>query len=155
MTLNIAQVRERVAKRFSDFEQVDDSVIRFTKKDGDQPFAVCYLDVAQDLPGTPEMLTKYQDRVIGRHYFEGGKSLQWNNYLYFITSSDRLKSDEAKKAKELIERDRTYARKFVILEDELDLVLTQPLVLPSEASHQTNVLSLWIDRLAEAGLDRA
>ena len=155
MTLNIAQVRERVAKRFSDFEQVDDSVIRFTKKDGDQPFAVCYLDVAQNLPGTPEMLTKYQDRVIGRHYFEGGKSLQWNNYLYFITSSDRLKSDEAKKAKELIERDRTYARKFVILEDELDLVLTQPLVLPSEASHRTNVLSLWIDRLAEAGLDRA
>jgi len=155
MTLNIAQVRERVAKRFSDFEQVDDSVIRFTKKAGDQPFAVCYLDVGQDLPGTPEMLTKYQDRVIGRHYFEGGKSLQWNNYLYFITSSDRLKSDEARKAKELIERDRTYARKFVILEDELDLVLTQPLVLPSEASHRTNVLSLWIDRLAEAGLDRA
>jgi exonuclease SbcC len=155
MTLNIAQVRERVAKRFTDFEQVDDSVIRFTKKAGDQPFAVCYLDVAQDLPGTPEMLTKYQDRVIGRHYFEGGKSLQWNNYLYFITSSDRLKSDEARKAKELIERDRTYARKFVILEDELDLVLTQPLVLPAEATHRTNVLSLWIDRLSDAGLDRA
>ena len=155
MTLNITQVRERVAKRFSDFEQVDDSVIRFTKRAGDQPFAVCYLDIAQDLPGTAEMLTKYQDRVIGRHYFEGGKSLQWNNYLYFITSSDRLKSDEARKAKELIERDRTYARKFVILEDELDLVLTQPLVLPSEATHRTNVLSLWIDRLAEAGLDRA
>ena len=155
MTLNIAQVRERVAKRFSDFEQVDDSVIRFTKKAGDQPFAVCYLDVAQDLPGTQEMLTKYQDRVIGRHYFEGGKSLQWNNYLYFITSDDRLASDEARKAKELIERDRTYARKFVISEDELDLVLTQPLVLPPEASHRTNVLSLWIDRLAEAGLDRA
>ena len=92
MTLNIAQVRERVAKRFSDFEQVDDSVIRFTKKDGDQPFAVCYLDVAQDLPGTPEMLTKYQDRVIGRHYFEGGKSLQWNNYLYFITTPFSLSS---------------------------------------------------------------
>jgi len=155
MTLNITQLRERVAKRFSDFEQVDDTIIRFTRKAGERPFAVCYLDVAQDLPGTQETLTKYQDRVIGRHYFEGDKSLQWNNYLYFITSEDRLTSDEARQAKELIERDRTYARKFVISEEELDSVLTQPAVRPADGSPRTNVLSFWIDRLVETGLDKA
>ncbi len=155
MTINIAELRERVAKRFSDFEQVDDSTIRFTRKAGEHPFAVFYLDLVQDLPGTQETLTKYQDRVIGKYYFEGDKSLQWNNYLYFITSDDRLKSDEARQAKELIEHDRTYARKFVISEEELDLVLTQPAVLPAAASPHTNVLSLWTDRLVEAGLDKA
>ncbi len=155
MSLNIAQLKERVASRFSDFEQVEDSVIRFTKKAGEHAFAVCYLDVAQDLPGTEESLTKYQDRVIGKHYFEGGKSIQWNNYLYFVTSGDRLATNEARQAKELIERDRTYARKFVISEEELDSVLTQPLIEIANSGPTTNVTSLWMDRLTEAGLDQA
>lgn len=155
MSLSIAQLRERVASRFSDFEQVDDSVIRFTKKAGERAFAVCYLDVAQDLPDTEESLTKYQDRVIGKHYFEGGKSIQWNNYLYFITSADRLTSNEARHAKELIERDRSYARKFVIPEEDLDSVLTQPIIEIASSGPRINVTSRWMDRLAEAGLDQA
>jgi exonuclease SbcC len=88
MTLNISQLRDRVtAAHFSDVDQVDDSIIRFTRRAGELPFAVYYFDVAQDLPGTQEKLTKYQDRVIGSYYFEGRKSLQWSNYLYFVTSS--------------------------------------------------------------------
>lgn len=155
MTVNISQLRERVARQFPDVEQVDDSIIRFTRKAGELPFAVCYLDVAQDLPRTQESLTKYQDRIIGRHYFEGGKSLQWNNYLYFVTSADRLHLSEVREARELIERDRSYARKFVIAEEELDSVLTPPVVEPAEATPRANVFLTWTDCLAEAGLDSA
>lgn len=157
MTINIAQLRERVAAEagFSAVEQVEDSIIRFTRKTGDLPFAVYYLDVAQVLPGTQETLTKYQDRVIGSRYFEGSKSLQWSNYLYFITSADRLASSKVRQAKELIERDRSYARKFVISEEELDSVLTPPVVVPADATTHVSILSVWTERLVEAGLDRA
>jgi len=156
MTISISQVRERVAAaQFSDVEQVDDSIIRSTRKVGERPFAVYYFDVAQDLPGTQERLTKYQDRVIGGHYFEGRKSLQWSNYLYFVTSSNRLASKEALQAKELIERDRRYARKFVISEEELESVLNPQVVKPAAASQHVNILSIWEDRLTAAGLDRA
>jgi len=155
MTLNAFQLRERVAARFPDVEQVDDAIFRFTRQVGKLPFAVYYVDVAQDLPTTQEMLTKYQDRVIGRHYFEGEKSLQWSNYLYFVTSGDRLASSEGRQAKELIERDRSYARKFVISENELDSVLAPAVVEPPEATPHANILSVWTDRLVEAGLDRA
>lgn len=86
MSLNIEKLKERVAGRFSDIEQVDDSIIRFTKKAGQETYAVYYLDIAKDLPGTQEKLSKYQDRVIGPYYFEGRRSLQWSNYLYFVTS---------------------------------------------------------------------
>jgi hypothetical protein len=68
MSINISQLRKRVAAKFKDVEQVDESIIRYTRKMGDLPFAVYYLDVAEDLPGTSEKLTKYQDRVIGSHY---------------------------------------------------------------------------------------
>jgi exonuclease SbcC len=158
MTLNIAQLRERVADaRFSDVEQVGDSIIRFTRKAENLPFAVYYLDIAKDLPGTQETLTKYQDRVIGTRYFDGGKSLQWSNYLYFVTESDRLETGEVLQAKELIERDRNYARKFVISEEELDERVFSPSVVapPAEATPHASILSLWTDRLVEASLDKA
>lgn len=155
MTLSMAELRERVASRFSNVEQVEDSIIRFTRKADELPFAVYYLDVGQDLPGNEETLTKYQDRVIGSHYFQGRQSLQWSNYLYFITSGEKLARRDVRKAKELIEGDRTYARKFVISEEELDSVLAPQVVAPARAVPGINVLSAWIDRLTEAGLDNA
>jgi DNA repair exonuclease SbcCD ATPase subunit len=155
MSLNIAQLRKRVGDRYADFEQVDDSILRFTKKAEGRAFAVCYLDIAEQLPGTLESLTRYQDRVIGKRYFEDGKSIQWNNYLYFVTSLDRLATNETRQAKELIERDRTYARKFVISEEELDSVLIQPVIEIADVGRRTNVTSLWMERLTEAGLDHA
>ena len=154
MSLTASQLRERVAARFPDVEQVDDAILRFTRKAGKLSFAVYYLDVAQDLPKTQEMLTKYQDRVIGRHYFEGGKSLQWSNYLYFVTSGDPAANSEIRQAKELIERDGNYARKFVISEDELDSVLAPPVFELPESTPHASVLSVWTDRFVQSGLDR-
>ena len=155
MNLNIAQLREHVAIMFPDVEQVGDSILRFTKGFEGSPYAVYYLDIAQDLPNSQETLTKYQDRVIGSHYFEGRKSLQWSNYLYFITSRDRFMSGEVIDAKELIERDRSYARKFVIPEEELELVLTPPVITPVEATPHASILSIWTEQLVGAGLDRS
>jgi len=155
MTLSVSELQERVAAQFSDVQQVDESILRFTKKSGEKPFAVCYVDITDDLPGTIDTLSKYQDRVIGMHYFEGNKSLQWNNYLYFVTSEERLEKKEARQAKELIEGDRRYARKFVITEDEIESVLNPPVVAHTDITPHANILSIWTERLAEAGLDDA
>lgn len=155
MTLSIGQVRERMAQHFPDVEAIDDSVVRFTRHVGRSTFAVYYVDVAEDLPATRENLARYQDRVIGRDYFDGQKSLQWNYYLYFVRSKAKLSTGEAKQRKELIERDRSYARKFVIADEELEAALMPPPVLYNNAALHTNVLSVWIERLAETGLDQA
>lgn len=156
MTLNISQLQERLVRaNFYDFRQVNDSIIRSTRKDNDKTFAVYYFDISQKLPWTKEKLTKYQDQVIGKHYFEGRKSLQWNNYLYFITSRDTFKSKELLKTKELIENDRIYTRKFVISEEELNSVLKPKIVTSSDSRPHASILSVWIDRLAEASIDDA
>ena len=84
MSLNFNEMKERVAAQFDDMQLVEDSIIRFTKKADQKSYAVYYLYFAKDLPATQEELDKYQDRVIGRYYFEGRPSLQWSNYLYFI-----------------------------------------------------------------------
>ena len=119
MSLSIKELQKYVKASFCDVELVDDSIIRFTRKAGGRPFAVYYVDLNAELPNTPQSLAQYQDRVIGKHYFEGRKSLQWSNYLLFVNSSDQLTETSTHQAKKMIEDDRNYARKFVISENEL------------------------------------
>lgn len=154
MTLTIEQLHKRLTTQFSDVEQVGSSIMRFTRKAGDCPFAVYYIDLVQELPKTRELLTQYQDRIIGEHYFEGRKSLQWSNYLLFITTKDQLASRETYQTKRMIEDDRNYARKFVVSEDEIDSILTPPQVGPAGATSPANILFVWTDHLTKAGLDK-
>jgi DNA repair protein SbcC/Rad50 len=155
LTLNIAQLREHLAHTFSDVEQVEPSVVRFTRKGATEPFAVYYVDIDSDLPDTPDALTRYQDRVIGKRYFEGRQSLQWSTYLYFVVSDEQARGPAVQTARVLIELDRTYARKFVIPESELDAALQVSPPESSDALPEPNILSIWLAKLAEAGLDKA
>lgn len=155
MSLNFNKMKERIVAQFADMQQVEESVIRFMKKADQKPYAVCYLDFTEDLPGTQEKLNKYQDRVIGQYYFDGHQSLQWSNYLYFIANKQLLAKSEMQKAKELIERDRSYARKFVIMEEEIDSILSPLTVVTPDTAPHSSILSIWTDRLVNAGIDKA
>src|SRR5436190_796143 len=129
MTLKIAQWRERLADRFPGVEEISDSVLRFTRGAANRQFAVYYVDVSDHLPASPEELISYQDRVIGKHYFDGSKSLQWSNYLFFVVSAAASTPNNAS-LRQLIEQDRSYARKFVVTEDELESAV-EPLTVTS------------------------
>lgn len=155
MTININQLRERLTRRFPDAEQVEESVVRFTRKASGQAFALYYVDIGLQLPTSPGALTSYQDRVIGKRYFDDRKSLQWSNYLYFIVSDKQAHTSEVQDAREWIEQDRTYARKFVIPESDLDTAFEPSHSISSTALPEASILSVWLGKLAEAGLDRA
>jgi exonuclease SbcC len=95
------------------------------------------------------------ERVVGTHYFDGESSLQWNNYLYFIKDANTLADSATQKAKEVVERDRTYARKFVIAETELDSVLRPRIVQPTEGAKKSDVISEWAAVLKQPHLIEA
>jgi hypothetical protein len=100
------ELAARVGKQFPDAKLIDESVVQFTRRARSLPFAVYYLDCGADIPRTSEELRSYQDRVIGRRYFDGPTSLQWNNYLYFVANNDSLNSSEAMRIRDLLEQDR-------------------------------------------------
>jgi hypothetical protein len=129
--------------------------VRITRKAGNRAFAVCYIDIASQLPSSPEALNEYQDRIVGRHFFDGPKSLQWSNYLFFVLPSEQANAIGQQSTRLFIERDRKYARKFVIAESELDVAIAPPVVQPSGQPLADNVLTTWINLLAAANLDRA
>ena len=64
MTLDIARLRKRVATKFPNVEQVEDSILRFTKGLEGTPYAVYYLDIAQDFPSSQEMLTRVRANFV-------------------------------------------------------------------------------------------
>ncbi|SFM28883.1 hypothetical protein [Methanolobus profundi] len=155
MNLTLEQIKKRISDYYFDVQQVDDTIIRFTKMDGGNPYAICYLDLVEHLPKTPEEINNYQDGVIGPYYFEGKKSLQWNNYLYFILDEERLSEPDILKARKLIESNRTYARKLVISEDKLDSILPPANIIPTESTLHKSILSIWTDYLIDAGFEDA
>lgn len=153
--LSFIQLQRRVSAHFSDFQTLEENVIRFVRRSNDRPFAVYYLALNQDLPSNEDELAKYQDRVVGSLYFEGTKSLQWSNYLYFITSSQRLATSKVQRAKEWIENNRSYARKFVVSDQEVDEILSPPIAAPEGESASPSVISVWTQELQARGLHKA
>ena len=152
MSLNLAQLSSKVRPLYPDVESVNDTVLRYTRKAEQSEFAVYYLDVGDELPQTTEKLHDYLNSVVGERYFEGASSLQWNSYLYFIRSPERLQDTDALKAKELVEQDRAYARKFVISETEIDSVLS-PKTLEAEGPEKApDAISQWISILQKVNL---
>src|SRR5262249_43648824 len=109
-----------------------------------------YVDVSARIPDTAALLDDYQERVVASRYFKGRKSLQWSNYLYFVV-------DVAPKpeAKAVVERDRRYARKFVLTEPELETALTPPTYKVPESAIKTDILTTWTNVLSASNLDRA
>lgn len=159
MNLTATSLRKRLtAAHFTAVEEITPSVLRFSRRlpKADSSYAVCYLDFSTELPATHELLLSYQDRLIGQRYFEGPKSLQWNTYLYFITSAAYLASPSGQQVKVLIEQDRTYARKLVLAEEEVE-TLFNPLGpdAVTTAAPTADVLSLWTNKLIQAGLYEA
>jgi energy-coupling factor transporter ATP-binding protein EcfA2 len=153
--VDLSSLRDSIAGVYGDVRQVDEWVLQFTRRADNVPFAVCYLDAAPSLPKTRQALTEYQDRIIGAHYFSGPKSLQWNNYLYFVVSPTELERSEVRRARQIIEADRRYARKFVISESELDSVIRPAVAFSASGAPTAAVLDAWLRILAQAEIDDA
>jgi exonuclease SbcC len=155
MMISVQELRNRVVSRYPQAEIVGETTVRYVREAEDRPFAIYYLDVTQNIPQDERGLASYLDAIVGRPYFDGPKSLQWSNYLYFITTASRLQTKEIRRARELIETDRRYARKFVISEEEIDGVLSPRPVVTRRSTKLPNVFSTWMQLLSEAGIDGA
>ena len=150
-----SELYERIKSDFPDVTKVSESAVRFSRAVGKAAYAVCYIDVAKQLPASKEELTSYQDSIIGRYYFEGPRSLQWSNYLYFLQPEDALSERAVIEAKHLIEADRTYARKFVLAESNLDDVLKPPSIEAPPTDSRSEAIEVWSQNLTQPGLGEA
>jgi DNA repair protein SbcC/Rad50 len=151
--ISVEALKAQIEKRFPKAEIVGSTAVRFVRETRDTPYAVCYVDLNTNFPHHDTELASYLDELVGPRYFNEAKSLQWNNYLYFVTTPDRLATKEGREAKREVENDRRYARKFVITEDDLPHVISPATVTSTAIALPANVFSTWMKQLEEVGLD--
>ena len=88
-------------------------------------------------------LNEFQEKYLSKDYFNSEGNLQWNYYLIFLRNSlpSATKRD--------IEKDETYARKFVFTLDELKDYLTYE---KASSAAEENIVEKWKAQLTEADL---
>ena len=87
----------------------------FKKNSSDKVYQIIYVDCsgAWLRPG----LETYFEEILSEQYYTSVGYLQWNFYYYFIADTDSiLLNDEIKS---IVEKDETFARKFVVTEAQL------------------------------------
>ncbi|MEQ3498358.1 hypothetical protein ABMY20_01215 [Tenacibaculum sp. SSH1-16] len=88
-------------------------------------------------------LNEFQEKYLAKDYFNSEGNLQWNYYLIFLRDSISVK------IKKEIEKDETYARKFVFTLDELQRYLSYEKAI---SAAEENIVEKWKAQLTEADL---
>jgi exonuclease SbcC len=157
MSINIQAAMATVRSHLQFVEQVDEFVVRGVKRRGDAPYALFYVDLSGAIVERAANLSQYQDRVLGKYYFNASNSgLRWNSYMILLADKDDFSNEAVARARIDLERDRSYARKFVVAQEELGArldsgLLTTPPFAP-ESNKQSDALGRWSEILESVGL---
>uniref|UniRef100_UPI0018F40D13 AAA family ATPase n=1 Tax=Paraburkholderia kururiensis TaxID=984307 RepID=UPI0018F40D13 len=155
--MNLHDARESIGQRLSNVAEIAPGILRGVRLRGKDVFASYVFDLNNEIPSTVGKLNEYLDDIVGPQYFDESASLdlRWNNYLYFVVA--RRATDDATffAVKRQLEADRSYARKYVVFEDEFDRILNEldSIAGSDDSVSTTDVVEVWTNKLSAAGLN--
>lgn len=152
--MNIDEVRTIVRDRFGKVDQQRDGVLKASSYLGDSPFSLWLFDCTQSIAGAGFDLSAYQEELLRNEFYRITGSLQWNLYCCFLCDEDRLAGLEVSGIVGDIERDTTYARKFVRTPAMLRKDFTSISAIAKSATSDLpeDIAALWQRKLADNGL---
>ena len=152
--INIESAKGILRQRYPDLEAVGDGIFRGFDRHADREYAVRYFDLNDDLTQTSKSIKSYQEQVLSDAYFssQSPTDLRWNHYLYFVTSAKQAESSEFNDSKTVVESDREYARKQVVLEEDLARVISPPVPAGAKMELPPDLASTWTKRLDARGM---
>jgi chromosome segregation protein len=147
-------VRRAILDAYSEsVQELDQNVLKLERRYGDKTYAVAYVDLSDSVVDRANSLKTFQEDLLGQDFFAGESDLRWNSYLYFWAGPNSAHSDGFSQAKATIERDRHFARKFVVTDHELFVRLQGSSRAPeSEQPVLTDVSEVWASSLRAASL---
>ena len=158
--MNIDRIRKIISARYQITgqlpitEQLPSNVIRAEWVCKQRPLGVYYFDCSNKVAESDFNLSKYQDNLLSKDYYTHHGSIRWNFYLYFICENKAYSRLFASNKIRDIEIDRTYARKFVVTEDELEKHIVRSMSWDdAEKELPQDISTIWIDKLRENDLD--
>lgn len=147
-----ARFTNKLKARFGSISEVKPGILRASERFGDREYAVRYFDLTGNLGVAASRLREYQEDLMTETFFgpDSPADLRWNHYVYFVAGDEEAKSPAFHDAKVRIEADRTYARKAVLTEQELEVLIAPTDKGPN--TPPTDIASQWTQRLDTLGL---
>lgn len=146
-------VREKVMEKLTHAIDLGNGVLRGDRRHHDKIFATAYIDLSDNIIERSRNLAKFQEELLGESFFEGEGNQRWNSYLYFWAGPKSTEDAGFQEAKDRIEHDRHYARKFVLTEEDLlnrigDISPGSPKTVVRD-----DALARWSERLRQTSLE--
>lgn len=155
--MNLQSAREKLSQKLTNVSEVAAGVLRGIRRSNERDVAAYVFDLNNRLPDTVGKLNSYLDEVMGPAYFDKDASpdLRWNNYLYFVVDKGSEGNAAFRTTKRNVEADRSYARKFVVNEEDLDRVLNEldSVAVVDQSLAATDIVRVWSDGLSAVGLE--
>lgn len=155
--MNFQSAREKLGRKLTNVSEVAEGVLRGIRRNNERDVASYVFDLNNRLPDTVGELSSYLDKVMGPAYFDKDASpdLRWNNYLYFVVDKGIAGNQAFQATKRNVEADRSYARKFVVIEEDLDRVLHEldSVAVVDNSAAATDVVQSWSNGLSAVGME--
>lgn len=152
--INAQRVEALLKDRYPDLESIREGVFRGVDRFGARDYAIRYFDLNDRLATTANSLKSYQEEIISPMYFSSNVAtdLRWNHYLYFVTSDEEAHRGEFRRLKAKVEADREYARKQVVREDEIGVLLANAQAPEPPRDLPVDLATTWSSTLEQHGL---
>jgi DNA repair exonuclease SbcCD ATPase subunit len=145
---NVAEIENTISQEFDFCATMSSGLLRCERRYNGKPLSVSFFDTSGEIPATREELANYLDEKIAKSYFTCAPTdLRWNHYLVFVHDSNT-----AIPARQVIEDDSNYARKFLVDRIALPAFLKGYQPSGSEGLSEGDVFGRWAATLDEAGL---
>ncbi len=129
----------------------DKDAVRCERKYKDQTRAVYFFRASSTLPDSDE-IRKINEEILSHSYFRSEDASRWNHYFVIVTGDDIAGGQAFYKAKQALENDKNYARKFVVAQSELPAFIGNVFDETVEDGPSQSILNEWLSRLNDAGL---
>jgi len=139
--MNTQHILDVAGRYISGINEVQANIFKGTLNVANRPAGVYYFDLSNQ---PPEDFEAYQEKLLADEFYAHPGNLQWNYYLFLL--NDQL----GPKAKEHIEKNDKYARKYVLTEAEFHDFFT---LEKSDATIRPNIVAEWKQRLDAVGLE--
>lgn len=149
--MKVEELHELLNNTFDEVIKVNENIFKTVKKYNNDPLAVYYFDISENIINTDYDINYYQERYISEDYYTHPGYLQWNYYLIYICSPENIR----KINKIEVEKNKIYTRKFVVTPQELTSL--PPFLKnsdePIQEDFKDDLESEWIKRIKEGQLD--
>lgn len=139
--MNLAELKEKVSPYFPNVEDVEDGILKASCIHNNNKYKIAYFDINKNFLKPNFDIEIFQRNLLAEDYYSYDDYIRSNFYLYFLFDDNKLINNDFFLIKNIIENNKTLARKYIVNIEDLDEELSYPSFKKSESIG--NIIDEW------------